>query len=99
MAVGLRSSIAFSSDELYNHIVNHITDEHGNDHCHHNFAIIPNDNDIVCLCPECVKVGNEKGMATPAVTKLLRRLSEKFPTHKFFTLAYRTTRKVCKEPL
>lgn len=95
----VKEQYCFSSDELYNHIVNHITDEHGNDHCHHNFSIIPNDNDIVCLCPECVKAGNEKGTATPAVTKLLRRLSEKFPTHKFFTLAYRTTRKVCKEPL
>ena len=94
----VKEQYCFSSDELYNHIVNHLVDEHGT-HCHHNFAIIPNDNDIVCLCPECVKAGNDKSAATPAVIKMLRRLAERFPTHKFFTLAYRTTRKVCKEPL
>ena len=89
----------FSSDKLYNYIVDHLDDEHDSEHCHHNFAIIPNDNDIVCMCPECVKAGNDKTAATPAVIKMLRRLAERFPTHKFFTLAYRTTRKVCKEPL
>ena len=89
----------FSSDELYSHIVNHIIDNHGIEHCHHNFAILPNDNDIVCQCSECVALGNEKNNATPAASHMLHRLAGKFPNHSFFTIAYRTTRIAPKEPL
>ena len=94
-----KEQYCFSSDELYNHIVNNIIDNHGIDHCHHNFAILPNDNDIVCMCDECVALGNERNNATPAAIHMLHRLSEKFPTHKFFTIAYRTTKKAPNEPL
>lgn len=95
----VKEQYCFSSEELYHHVVNNIIDNHGVDHCHHNFAILPNDNDIVCLCDSCVALGNEKNNATPAATYMLHRLSQKFPSHKFFTIAYRTTKKAPAQPL
>ena len=91
-----KEQYCFSSDELFNHISNYITDNFGDGE---RFAILPNDNDIVCQCPECTKAGNSKTNATPAATGMLRRLAIQFPTHQFFTLAYRTTREACKTEL
>lgn len=58
------------------------------------FAILPNDNSIVCLCGDCVRLGNKPGNASPAVHHLINKLAKKFPEHIFFTSHYSTT----KEP-
>ena len=95
-----KKQYCFSSDKLYNYIAEYIIDNHGEgDKCHHNFAILPNDNDIVCQCPECIKAGNTNYSATPSSTNMLRRLSKRFPELQFFTIAYRTTKDACKDPL
>ena len=91
-----KEQYCFSSDELYNYITNYIINNFGE---RERFAIQPNDNDIVCQCPECLKAGNSKTNATPAATGMLRRLAKQFPTHQFFALAYRTTKEAPEEPL
>ena len=83
-----KEQYCFSSDRLFDYITSYILNNFGDGE---RFAILPNDNDIVCQCPKCVEAGNSKTNATPAATNMLRRLAKQFPTHKFFTLAYRTT--------
>ena len=88
----------FSSNQLYDYIKEFIQDRYLlTDSVR--FAILPNDNQIVCLCTECVKAGNTKGDASPAVLKMITRLSKKFPQHKFFTSHYATTANPPKDKL
>lgn len=94
------SQFCFSSDKLYNYICDYIKDNCGSgENVSYNFAIIPNDNKIACLCGHCKGVGNSEGNATPAVTKMIRKLATRFPHHTFFTSAYHTTYKPCKNDL
>lgn len=88
-----RSQFCFSSEKLYDYISDYISDNYGrNDSI--NFAILPNDNDIVCQCAICVKAGNTEEDASPAVLKLIRKLCKEFPNHTFFTSHYATTRSI-----
>ena len=83
----------FSSDKLFGYISDYINNRYLlSDSIR--FAILPNDNDIVCLCSDCVRLGNTEGNASPAVHDLIARLARKFPDHLFFTSHYSTT----KEP-
>ena len=92
------NQFCFSSDALYDNIVDFI-------HNHYllsdsiYFAILPNDNSIVCLCEECVAAGNSAGNASPAVNNMIVRLAKKFPEHKFFTSDYLTTRETPRYPM
>ena len=81
----------FSSETLYKYIVDYINDNYGNNKTVR-FAILPNDNSVVCMCDRCIDCGNKAGDASGAVYYLLERLTEKFPQHIFFTSYYRTTR-------
>lgn len=93
-----RHQFCFSSDKLYSYIRDYIDNNYGrNDSI--NFAILPNDNDIVCQCAECIKAGNTADDASPAVLKLIKRLCEKFPNHTFFTSYYASTRSIPEERL
>lgn len=93
-----RHQFCFSSEKLYDYIVDYIDNNYGrNDSI--NFAIVPNDNDIVCRCAVCIKSGNTPDEATPAVLRLINRLCKKFPNHTFFTSYYATTRSLPKDPL
>ncbi len=56
------------------------------------FAIMPNDNDQVCLCDLCRSAGNTPQSASPAVGRLLAKLAGEFPRHLFFTSSYMTTK-------
>ena len=56
------------------------------------FAVMPNDNDQVCLCEECRRAGNTSQSASPAVGRLLAKLASEFPHHLFFTSSYMTTK-------
>ena len=87
----MKKQYCFSSNHLFEYIDEYI-DRHYDEDERIRFAIVPNDNDIVCLCEKCVKAGNTKGNASPAVNKLVRKLAHKFPGHIFFTSDYRTTR-------
>lgn len=94
------SQFCFSSDKLYKYICDYIIDNCGDGKSvPYNFAILPNDNNIACLCGHCQGAGNTVGNATPAVTKMIRKLAAHFPNHTFFTSAYHTTDKPCKHEL
>lgn len=88
----------FSSDALFNYIKEFINNNYGNDKTIR-FAILPNDNSIVCLCDRCVECGNKAGDASGAVYYLLERLTEQFPKHIFFSSYYRTTSSLPREKL
>lgn len=93
-----RSQFCFSSNQLYEYIESYIIDHYG-ERKRNRFAILPNDNDHVCTCPECTAAGNTKQDASPALFRLISRLAERFPNHLFFTSYYRTTRSLPAQPL
>ena len=83
----------FSSEALYKAYENYVIDQYGdgNDDEIVRFAVMPNDNSVVCQCPACRAAGNTATSATPAVTKMVERLARRFPKHQFFTSSYTTT--------
>ena len=88
----------FSNDKLFDYIAEFIDNNYiFTDSVR--FAILPNDNDIVCLCADCVRLGNSEGDASPAVFHLINRLAKKYPEHKFFTSHYSTTRQLPAEKM
>ncbi len=83
-----------SAPTAFNQIVDYIANEYGNgEKQSYRFAILPNDNTLVCTCPRCQQLGNTVENATPAFTDLITRLANRFPAHQFFTSAYLTTRR------
>ncbi|MCH5219848.1 MAG: DUF4838 domain-containing protein [Muribaculaceae bacterium] len=92
------SQYCFSSEHLYNYIVDYIDDNYGHSDTVR-FTIMPNDNDVVCLDTKCVARGNTKNDASPAVFNLVRRLCERFPNHIFFVADYLTTSSLPDSPL
>lgn len=95
--VSNEDQFCFMSNRLFEYIEDYV-DRYGDDE-QVKFAILPNDNGIVCLCEKCVAEGNTKKNASPAVFNMIRRLSERFPNHLFFTSHYRTTRGVPEDTL
>ena len=93
-----KKQYCFSSDELYNCIRQYIKDNFSSFE-HKRFAILPNDNPVVCTCPKCTAAGNTHNDASPAVLKLIKRLAENFPEHLFFTSYYSTTKSLPKEQM
>lgn len=92
------NQFCFSSNHLQRYIEDYIIDNFGETDSL-NFAILPNDNAVVCLCERCVAAGNVAGNATGAVSGMISRLAERFPAHTFFTSYYRTTRSVPQDEL
>ena len=80
----------FTSDALFKYICDYIDDNFGRTGTVR-FAILPNDNSVVCLCDHCVEYGNKPGDTSGSVYYLLERLAEKYPEHIFFSSYYRTT--------
>lgn len=91
----------FSSSRLYDTIQEYILDQYGEGTPQYSarICIMPQDNKLACQCAKCRKAGNTDGNATPAVTKMLRRLAARFPRHQFFTSSYHSTRVAPDEPL
>lgn len=87
----LKTQFCFSSNRLFDYITQYIDDNYSSAD-HTRFSIIPNDNDIVCLCMKCVAVGNTEDDASPAVFNMIKKLSERYPNHQFYTSDYRTTK-------
>ena len=105
MVDGIRNhdQFCFSSEKLYRNIEDYVLsvmeNNSENKNISLNFAILPNDNSMVCMCNNCSAAGNTKTSATQAVTKMIRRLANRFKKHRFFTSAYMTTKTVCKDKL
>ena len=85
--------LCFSSKALFEQTSDYILNEYGDDKKKsYRFMISPSDNDLVCQCPDCLSEGNSDKNATPAVTAMLNKLSEKFKNHEFYTISYKTTK-------
>lgn len=92
------NQFCFSSDKLFSYVSNFIRNKYLlSDSVR--FAILPNDNGIVCMCSECVRAGNTATNASPAVHNFIRKLATKYPKHIFFTSHYSTTSQPPKEKL
>ena len=92
------SQFCFSSQKLFDYVEDYIDSKYDSDE-HIRFAILPNDNGIVCLCSDCEEIGNTKRNASPAVFEFINKLSKRFPNHLFFTSYYRTTQGLPKDTL
>lgn len=89
-----KDQYCFSAHETKDAIVQYIIDNHGiADRDPLWFMIAPNDNQKVCTCATCLKVGNTSKDATPAVVGLMNELAIHFPKDHFYTIGYRTTEK------
>lgn len=85
-----REQYCFSSDRLYSYICDYIDSKYDASESVR-FAILPNDNAVVCNCSVCVAAGNTSSDATPAVMNMIKRLAAHYPNHTFFTSHYATT--------
>ena len=86
-----KDQFCFSSDRLYEYIVQFVKENYG-EKATHRFAILPNDNGLVCQCNQCREVGNTQKDASPSVLAMIERLAKRFPNHIFFTSYYGTTK-------
>ncbi|MBO4525336.1 MAG: DUF4838 domain-containing protein, partial [Bacteroidales bacterium] len=93
-----KEQFCFSSDALFGYIKDYIKSNYGHEHTMR-FAILPNDNSVVCNCERCLACGNTEHDCSGAVHHLLERLCKEFPNHIFFTSHYRTTSRVPDQPL
>ena len=93
--LSLPEQFCFCSEKLYRLTEQYIIEQYGDGSEYPNrFTISPNDNAIVCQCRQCEFLGNTKDNATPAVTRFVERLAQRFPKHTFFIPAYLTTKTV-----
>lgn len=92
------SQLCFSSEDMYRQIENYIVDNFG-EKGNFRFVISPDDTPYACTCATCTALGNTEKNATPAVTELILRLSQRFPKHTFFTTSYLTTQQVTDKQL
>lgn len=92
------NQFCFSSEALFRYIRDYINDNYGRE-SGVRFAILPNDNGIVCQCPECKEHGNTATDASGALYYMLERLTEEFPKQLFFSSYYRTTSQLPSKPL
>lgn len=93
-----RDQFCFTSDALFNYIKKYICENYGSSKTMR-FAILPNDNSVVCQCKRCIECGNTAYDASGAVYYMLERLTKQFPKHLFFTSYYKTTCSLPSHPL
>lgn len=91
-----RSQLCFTSPKLYEYIEDYIDSKYDSDE-QIRFAILPNDNEIVCQCSRCIEAGNTKTDASAAVFELIGKLSKRFPNHIFYTSYYQSTQGLPKQ--
>ena len=92
------SQLCFSSEDMYRQIESYIVNNFG-EKGNSRFVIAPDDAPYACTCATCTALGNTEKNATPAVTELIIRLSQRFPKHFFFTTSYLTTQQVTDKQL
>ena len=88
----------FSSAELQKALEIAIQEKLENEPSINKFMIMPYDNELVCNCELCLKEGNSKTNASPAVFALIDRLATKFPKASFYSTAYVSTEKAPQKP-
>ena len=93
-----KEQFCFSSNHLFEYISDFISSNYILQDSIR-FAILPNDNAMVCLCEKCVAAGNTRTDASPAVMNMIKRLSDRFPQHIFFTSYYASTKSIPDERL
>lgn len=92
------SQLCFSSEEMFKQLESYIINNYG-EKGNSRFVIAPDDTPDACTCPTCITAGNTAKNATPAVTELIVRLSNRFPNHTFFTTSYLSTQQVADKQL
>ncbi len=94
------NQFCFTSELLYGQVTDFIVENYGNgDEKTFRFVIMPEDNDLVCCCPNCDAIGNSNKNATPAISGFISKLATQFPNHLFFTSSYRTTKELPESAL
>lgn len=84
-----KDQLCFGKPAMYNFLVNFVIDNYGEkDGSHQKFVVCPADNNLVCTCPTCSKLGNVKGNSSFSVIALVNKLAARFPEHQFFTIDY-----------
>ena len=69
-----RDQFCFTSDALFKYIQKYIRANYRGSKTIR-FAILPNDNNVVCQCEKCIECGNTKSDASGAVYYMLDRLT------------------------
>lgn len=84
-----KEQLCFGKPEMYNFLVNYVIDNYGEkENSHQKFVVSPADNNLVCTCTACSKLGNTKGNSSFSVIALVNKLASRFPNHEFFTIDY-----------
>jgi hypothetical protein len=90
----VKSQFCFTSDSLFKYVNEHVKNTYNSDHALNKYMILPNDNDIVCMCNTCKAVGNTTEDAAPAIFTFLNKLAKNYQTLSFFTTAYVTVKEI-----
>lgn len=84
-----KNQLCFGKPAMYNYLENFVIENFGEKQSsHQNFVICPADNNLVCTCIACAKLGNTKANASFSVIALVNKLAARFPNHQFFTIDY-----------
>lgn len=89
----------FSSPELYQLLVKGIQHKMTQLPDARYFAILPNDNLVVCSCESCQAAGNTSKDAAPALANLITKLATRFPDLVFMMSSYGCTRSAPKQKM
>jgi len=89
-----KNQFCFSSDDLLNNLSQEVIKIYESDNALSRFMILPNDNDLACMCEKCRKIGNTAKNASPAVFTFLNKLAKKHRDLNFFTSHYNTVTEV-----
>jgi len=81
----------FSSKALQDALEKAIANRLENNPQANKFMVMPYDNELVCQCEQCIKEGNTKTNASPAVYALIDKLADEFPNAFFYSTAYVST--------
>lgn len=81
----------FSSKALQDALEAAIANQLDNNPQANKFMVMPYDNELVCQCEQCIKAGNTKTNASPAVYALIDKLADRFPNASFYSTAYVST--------
>ena len=84
-----KNQLCFGKPAMYDFLENFVIENFGeNENSHQKFVISPADNNLVCTCSACAKLGNTEENASFSVIALVNKLAARFPNHQFFTIDY-----------
>jgi hypothetical protein len=86
-----KNQLCFSNPSTYAFLENYVIDQFGEKiNNHQKFVISAADNNLVCTCVACSKLGNTRNNASFSVITLVNKMAKRFPYHQFFTIDYIT---------